>query len=76
MNRGYGGAQPRMCESTIKEHDGYLGMNQRTSSVGGTQSFVFNSNNDGPFWLSAEERELNHHSHILPPPPGTPRTRN
>ena len=27
MNRGYGGAQPRMRESTIKEHNGYLGMN-------------------------------------------------
>ena len=76
MNRGYGGAQPRMRESTIKEHDGYLGMNQRTLSVGDTQSFVFNSNDDGPFWLSAEERELNRHNRILPPPPGTPRTRN
>jgi hypothetical protein len=30
MNKGYGGAQPRMRESNIKEDDGYLGMHQRT----------------------------------------------
>jgi hypothetical protein len=42
MNRGYVGAQPIMRESTIKEHDGYLGMHlARRLNVGDTQSFVF-----------------------------------
>jgi hypothetical protein len=76
MNRGYGGAQPRMRESKIKEHDGYLGMNQRTLSIGDTQSFIFKSDDQGPFWMLPEDRELNRHDRILPPPPGNPRTRN
>ena len=41
MNKGYGGAQPKMRESIIKEEDGYLGMNQRTLTVGDTQTFIF-----------------------------------
>ena len=77
MNRGYGGAEPRMrAESTVKEHNGYLGMNQRTLEVGDTQSFVFKSDEDGPFWMSPQERELNRQDRILPPPPGIPRKRN
>ena len=76
MNRSYGGAQPIMRESTIKDHDGYLGMHQRTLEVGNTQSFVFRSDDDGPFWMSPQERELNRHNRILAPTPGIPRTRN
>ncbi|KAI2498015.1 hypothetical protein MHU86_16452 [Fragilaria crotonensis] len=76
MNRGYGGAQPRMRESKIKEHDGYLGMHRRTLSVGDTQSFLFQAGDVGPFWMTNEEREANRHDRILPPPPGAPRTRN
>jgi hypothetical protein len=67
MNRGYGGAQPRMRDSKIKEHDGYLGINRRTLAIGDTQSFIFKPDDHGPFWMSAEERELNHHDRILPP---------
>jgi len=29
MNKGYGGAQPQMRESMIKENDGYLGIHRR-----------------------------------------------
>jgi hypothetical protein len=76
MNKGYGGAQPRMRESVIKEEDGYLGMNQRTLSVGDTQLFSFQPGDIGPFWMTEEERELNRHSRILPPHHGNPRTRN
>jgi hypothetical protein len=76
MNRGYGGAQPRMRESKIKEHDGYLGMYQHTLSVGDIQSFTFQPGDFGPFWMTFEERELNRHHRILPPLPGIPRTRN
>jgi hypothetical protein len=55
MNRGYGGAQPIMRESKIKEHDdGYLGINARTLEVGNTQSFVLTSDNDEPFWMTPQ----------------------
>jgi hypothetical protein len=51
MNRDYGGAQPMMRESKIKEHDCYLGSNAQTLDVGDTQSFVFTLDNNGPaFW--------------------------
>jgi hypothetical protein len=61
MNRGFGGAQPKMRESRIKAEDGYLGNNERTISVGEIQSFVFQPGDIGPFWMTAEERELNRH---------------
>ncbi|KAI2499926.1 hypothetical protein MHU86_14547 [Fragilaria crotonensis] len=76
MNRGYGGAQPMMRESKIKEHDGYLGFNARTLEVGDTQSFVFTLDDDGPFWMTPQERELTRNDRILPPAPGNPRMRN
>ena len=76
MNRGYGGVQPRMRESVIKAEDGYLGMYERTLNVGDTQSFVFQPGDAGPFWMSKEERELNRHDRILPPPPGVPKKKN
>jgi hypothetical protein len=75
MNKGYGGAQPRMRESIIKEEDGYLGMNQRTLTVGDTQTFIFQPGDNGPFWMTVEERELNRHDRTLPPTPGN-QTRN
>ena len=40
MNTSYGGAQSRMRESMIKQHDGYLGSHARTLNVGEVQSFV------------------------------------
>ena len=76
LNRGYGGAQPRMRESKIKEHDGYLGMHQRTLSVGVTQSFLLQAGDVGPSWMNNAEREANRHDRILPPLPGAPQTRN
>ena len=77
MNRGYGGAQPMMRESKIKEHDGYLGSNARTLEVGDTQSFVFTSDDDGPFWMTPQEQsKLNQNNPSLPPAPGNPQMRN
>jgi hypothetical protein len=40
MNKGYGGAQPMMRESQIKEQDGYLGNYPSTLNVGDSQSNV------------------------------------
>jgi hypothetical protein len=76
MNKGYGGAQPQMRESMIKEHDAYLGIHRRTLNVGDIQSFIFLPTDDGPFWMSEAERVLNRHDRILPSPPGASRMRN
>ena len=76
MNKGYGGAQPQMRESMIKYDDGYLGMHRRTVNVGEIQSFIFLSTDDGPFWMSQAEKELNRHDRTLPSPPGASRMRN
>jgi hypothetical protein len=77
MNKGYGGAQPRMRESIIKEKDGYLGMHLSTVSVGDTQSpFIFQPGDNGPFWMTEEQRQLNCHDRILSPRPWNPTTWN
>jgi hypothetical protein len=76
MNKSYGGAQPMMRETKIKDHDGYLGMHERTLQVGDTQSFGFTSDDEGPFWMSPETRELNRHDRMLPAPPGAQKLRN
>jgi hypothetical protein len=76
MNKGYGGAQPRMHESIIKESDGYLGMHLSTFSVGDTQSFIFKPGDDSPFWMTEQQRQLNRHDRILSPRSGNLTTRN
>ena len=65
-----------MREPRIREHDGYLGMSARTLDVGDTQSFVFTSEDDGPFWMTPNEKEVNRNNCVLPPPPGIRRLRN
>ena len=76
MNKSYGGAQPSMRESIMKQHDGYFGMHSRTLGVGDTQMFTFSSTDAGPFWMDQAEREHNRHDRILPSPPGPTRMRN
>jgi hypothetical protein len=76
MNKGYGGVQPLMHESKIKEHDCFLGMHPRTLEVGDLQSFVFTSEDDGPFWMTQQQKQVNQNNRVLPPPPGIPRMRN
>ena len=76
MNKGYGGVQPQMRESMIKDHDGYLGMHRRTLNVDDIQSFIFLPTDDGPFWMTEAEREVNRHDRIFPSPPGASRMRN
>ena len=61
-----------MRESKIKEHDSYLGNNAHISEVGDTQSFVFTSDNDGLFWMTPQQRELNQINRSLLPAPGNP----
>jgi hypothetical protein len=76
MNKGYGGVQPQMCESMIKDHDGYLRMHRRTFNVGNIQSFNFLPTDDGPFWMTEAERKVDCHDRILPSPPGASRMQN
>jgi hypothetical protein len=56
MNKGYGGKKPKLRSTMIEEEDGYLGPFDRILSVGMRQSLVFSSQDEGPYWLSVEER--------------------
>jgi hypothetical protein len=56
MNKGFGGAQPSMRETIIKAEDGYLGPFPRVVNIGDALRFDFQESDDGPFWLSEEEK--------------------
>jgi hypothetical protein len=56
MNKGFGGAQPSMRETTMEAEDGYLGPFPRVVNVGDALRFDFQESDDGPFWLSEEEK--------------------
>ncbi len=51
-------------------------MHRRTLNVGDIQSFIFLPTDDGPFWMSEAETEVNRHDRILPSPPGASWMRN
>ena len=53
MGVRYGGSQPKMRHTTINE----LGTYPSIYKVGDTQSLTFTYGDDGPFYLSDEERE-------------------
>ena len=57
MLRGYGGSQALMHSSEMKEVDGYLGSYPRVLEKGDSQSMVFCAADEGPFWMSQEEKE-------------------
>jgi hypothetical protein len=57
MNKEYGGKQPTMRETLIEEEDGYLGPFPRVLEVEMLQSLVFSPTDEGPYWLSVEEKE-------------------
>jgi hypothetical protein len=57
MSKTYGGAQAVMRDTTIMSREGYLGVHLPRLNVGDTQSFTFKTNDCGPFYLSAEQRE-------------------
>jgi hypothetical protein len=48
-----------MHDSIIKKGQGYLGPFVRQLQVGDTQSMVWCEGDEGPYWMSADERELN-----------------
>jgi hypothetical protein len=59
MNKGYGGEQNRMKPSTIDSSDGFLGPyhHDRKLKVGDVQHMHFCPCDEGPYWMTAEERE-------------------
>jgi hypothetical protein len=57
MSKNFGGAQPPMRDTKIVTFNGYLGTHDLKLRVGDTQSFVFTDQDEGPFYLSPEERE-------------------
>ena len=57
MSKTYGGAQAVMRDTTIMSKERYLGAHLPRLNVGDTQSFIFNSDDCGPFYLSPEQRE-------------------
>jgi hypothetical protein len=61
MIRGYGGSQSKMRDTTIKKEEGYLGPFKRQLEPGAIQSMVFKATDEGPFWMSPEEREEKRH---------------
>jgi hypothetical protein len=47
VNKGFGGAQPRMESVIIEFEDGILGQYERTLQVGGTQHMIFQDGDSG-----------------------------
>ena len=59
-NKGYGGEQNVMRASTIHSANGYLGPYAYTNcklNVSDKQKMVFSADDEGPYWMSPEERE-------------------
>jgi len=65
-SKHFGGKQAHLHDSFIKESEGYLGLFPKTLRPGDIQSMVFQHNDPGSFWLSAEERLQLRNNEILP----------
>jgi len=59
MNVSFGGLQPKFKETKIEYAEGYLGEFNPKLRPGEYQSFVFEEGDDGPFYLTEEERRNN-----------------
>ena len=57
MSKLYGGKQPIMRDTVLTKEEGFLGPYQRKLLVGETQHLYFRPEDEGPFWLTPEERE-------------------
>jgi hypothetical protein len=59
MNKGYGGEQNKMKASIINSVDGYLGPHEhdRKLKVGDEQKMIFGPDDEGPYWMTPEEKE-------------------
>ena len=57
MAKIYGGKQAAMRDTEIKAVRGYLGPFPSVLKMGDIQKMNFQEGDDGPFWMSAEEKE-------------------
>ena len=57
MKKYFGGKQPKMRETKIESTYGYLGRFPSKLREGDIQSMVFQEGDEGPFWMSPQERE-------------------
>ncbi len=67
MNKTFGGNQPKMRETKIKETKGYLGpyLHPDMLRPGDIQSMVFGPTDSSPFWMSPEEKEKRRYDVIV-----------
>jgi len=61
MSKSYGGAQPRMRDTTIMTQEGFLGSHVPLLGVGDTQSLVFQGADIGPWYLSEHQQQIQRH---------------
>lgn len=66
MSKSYGGKQSVLRPTLIKEASGYLGPFPRSLDPGDTQFMDFQPNDDGPFWMSREEKERKRNDLVIP----------
>ena len=62
MNLSFGGAKPKMRQTEITE--GCLGPHDPKLKIGEKQQLVFQCGDEGPFWMSPEEREHRRHDRV------------
>lgn len=58
LSKYFGGQQPKMRDSMMKTAE-YFGPFNRNLEVGETQHMVFQETDDGPFWMTDQERQEN-----------------
>lgn len=70
LGKSFGGAHPKLRDSKMVQADGYLGSYEHSKKlkVGETQSMVFKATDEGPCWLTPEERENQREDWVTPQP--------
>jgi hypothetical protein len=59
MNKSFGGKGPAMHPTLIEREFGFLGPFQRILAPGQTQQLVFTDTDEGPFWMTPDDRIQN-----------------
>ncbi len=66
MSKLYGGKQSYLHDTTIQQEQGYLGNYSRTLMPGDIQKMTFQPGDDGPFYLTPEQREERREDKMVP----------
>jgi hypothetical protein len=53
----HGGKKSIIRDTVLTKEEGFLGLYRRKLQVGETQHLYFRPEDEGPFWLTPEERE-------------------